>query len=335
MHFRRRVSVLAVVLALGLAAAASAQEQSGGIQGIVRDASGAVLPGVTVEARNVSGAGVLSTITDDRGVYRFPAVPPGVYEVTATLQGFKTAKVGNAVIELGKLLTVELAMDVAGLAETVQVTGESPLIDVKQNASFASIQKETIDRIPKGRDFTSIVAVAPGTNAESYSGGIQIDGSSGSENKFIVDGMDTTNMRSGTSGKTVQVDFIQEVQVKSSGYNAEFGGATGGVINVISKSGTNAIRGSAGVYYTGQPLRGDIRPSWRINPWTDRGGSFPGDLEEVTGRDNDGWNNWNPVFDVGGPVMKDKLWYYAGFSQNQNDYERTVKYTCTRIPWGP
>ncbi len=88
--------------------------------------------------------------------------------------------------------------------------------------------------------------------------------------------MDTTNMRSGTSGKTVQVDFIQEVQVKSSGYNAEFGGATGGVINVISKSGTNAIRGSAGVYYTGQPLRGEVRPSWRINPWTDRGGIVPG-----------------------------------------------------------
>jgi len=223
MHFRSRVWAIAMVLAVGLAATAWAQEQSGGIQGIVKDSSGAVLPGVTVEARNVAGSGAVSAVTDDRGIYRFPAVPPGTYEITATLQGFKTAKIGNAVIELGKLLTVDMVMDVAGLAETVQVTGESPLIDVKQNASFASIQKETLDRIPKGRDFTSVVSVAPGTNSESLAGGIQIDGASGSENKFIVDGMDTTNMRSGTSGKTVQVDFIQEVQVKSSGYNAEFG----------------------------------------------------------------------------------------------------------------
>ena len=325
MHFRSRVWVLAAVLAISLAGAASAQEQSGGIQGIVRDASGAVLPGVTVEARSLAGAGLLSTVTDDRGIYRFPAVPPGVYEVTTTLQGFKTAKM-SAAIELGKLLTLDMVMEVAGVAETVQVTGESPLIDVRQNASFASIQKETLDRIPKGRDFTSVVSVAPGTNSEAYAGGIQIDGASGSENKFIVDGMDTTNMRSGTSGKTVQVDFIQEVQVKSSGYNAEFGGATGGVINVISKSGTNAIRGTAGVYYTGQPLRGEVRPTWRINPWTDSGGNFPGELEQVYGRDNDSWNQWNPVFDIGGPVMKDKLWYYAGYSQSQNDYERTVKY---------
>jgi hypothetical protein len=317
---------LAFVLVASLAGSAMAQEQSGGIQGVVKDTSGAVLPGVTVEARNMAGAGVLSTVTNDRGVYRFPAVSPGVYDITATLQGFKTAKVGNAIIELGKLLTVDLAMDVAGVAETVQVTGESPLIDVKQNASFASIQKETIDRIPKGRDFTSVVSTAPGTNSEAYAGGIQIDGASGSENKFIVDGMDTTNMRSGTSGKTVQLDFIQEVQVKSSGYNAEFGGATGGVINVISKSGTNAIRGSAGIYYTGQPGRGEVRPTWRINPWTDVGGNFPGEVEQVFSRDNDSWNQWNPVFDIGGPVLRDKLWYYAGFSQNRNDYVRTVKY---------
>ncbi len=149
-------------------------------------------------------------------------------------------------LALGQLLRVDLSMKLAGLAETVHVTAASPLIDVKQNASFASIQQDLIERIPKGRDFTSVVSTAPGTNNEAYAGGIQVDGASGSENRFIVDGMDTTSIRSGTSSKTVLVDFIQEVQVKSSGYNAEFGGATGGVINVLSKTGSNVYHGSGG-----------------------------------------------------------------------------------------
>lgn len=321
-------SVGFVVLLISLLAAwpAMAQEQSGSMSGFVKDSSGAVLPGVTVEARSPQVVGVSTATTDARGVFRFPALPPGVYEISATLAGFKTGKVSNKSVALGELLTVDFTLSVEGVQETVVVTGESPLIDTRQNASFATIQKETMDRIPKGRNFTTVITTAPGANNEAYAGGIQIDGASGSENRFIVDGMDTTNMRSGTSGKEVQVDFIQEVQVKSSGYNAEFGGATGGVINVLGKSGSNSIHASAGVYYNGQPLRGDVRPTWRINPWTDRGGSFPGDLEKVYGRDNDSWNDWNPVFDIGGPVFKDKLWYYAGFSQNKNDYSRTVKY---------
>jgi hypothetical protein len=320
---RVRTLVLALCAAL-LAVPAVAQEQTGAIQGVVKDASGAVLPGVTVEARSPQVVGVTTVVTDTQGIYRFPALPPGTYTLTATLQGFAPAE-SEAVLALGQLLKIDLALKVAGVTETVKVTGESPLIDVKQNASFATIQADMIARIPRGRDFQSVVSTAPGTNNESYAGGIQVDGSSGSENRFIVDGMDTTAIRSGTSNKTVLVDFLQEVQVKSSGYNAEFGGATGGVINVLSKSGSNVYKGSAGTYYRGNALRGAIRPSWRINPYSDSA-SVSGFLEQVKGRDNDKWNNWNPVFDFGGPALKDKLWYYAGFSQNRDDYSRTVKY---------
>jgi hypothetical protein len=325
MRTKGPVLFLCLFLALLWAMPAVAQEQSGAIEGVIKDPSGAVLPGVTVEARSPQVVGVSTTVTDARGVYRFPALPPGNYEITASLPGFATAK-NQAILSLGQLLRVEITLKMAGVAETVQVTGESPLIDVKQNASFATIERATIEKIPKGRDFTSVVTTAPGTNNESYAGGIQIDGASGSENRFIVDGMDTTNMRSGVSAKGVQVDFIQEVQVKSSGYNAEFGGATGGVINAVSKSGSNSYHGGVGTYYTGNAWRGEIRPSWRINPWTDSGGSFPGDLEQVKGRDDDKWNNWNPVGDFGGPAIKDKLWYYAGISYNRNDNSRTAKF---------
>ena len=106
------------------------------------------------------------------------------------------------------MLKVDFALQLGSLAEDVQVTAESPLIDVKQNAASASITKDLIERIPRGRDFQSVVTSAPGTNDESRSGGLQIDGSSGSENRFIVDGMDTTHLRTGVSSKTVYTDFL-------------------------------------------------------------------------------------------------------------------------------
>ena len=102
------------------------------------------------------------------------------------------------------------------MAEAVTVTAEaSPLIDTKGNSASTSMSKETIDRMPKGRDFTSILRQAPGAQQEGKAGGTQIDGASGSENRFIIDGMDTTNLQNGTSGKTMLLDFVDEVQVKS------------------------------------------------------------------------------------------------------------------------
>jgi hypothetical protein len=244
---------------------AIAQEQGGSIQGIVKDASGAVLPGVTVEARSPSVVGVSTTATDSRGEYRFPALPSGVYEITAALQGFTTKKIPDVQLQLGQILKLDVPLQVAALAETVLVTGESPVIDVKQNAATASITKEIIELIPKGRDFTSVVTTAPGANDETKSGGLQIDGSSGAENRFIVDGMDTTALRSGVSNKTVYTDFIAEVQVKSSGYAAEYGGSTGGVISAITKSGGNDFHGMGGTYFRNNDLRAPVRPIWRIN----------------------------------------------------------------------
>ena len=119
-------------------------------------------PGATVEARTRWAASTRSS-TSLEGVYRFPALPPGTYELTATLQGFRPAKLPNTVLELGKNLTIEMAMEVASLTETVSVTAESsPIIDVKGNTVSATFTKATIDRMPKGRDFTTILRQAPG-----------------------------------------------------------------------------------------------------------------------------------------------------------------------------
>src|SRR5262245_2023625 len=133
-------SFAALVAVLSLAAPVTAQEQRASIEGTVRDSSGGVLPGVTVEARSPSLAGVESTTTDASGTYRFPALRPGRYEVTATLQGFQPSRTSDVRLELGQILKIDLAMEVGAVTESVKVTGESPLIDVKQNSAGANVQ---------------------------------------------------------------------------------------------------------------------------------------------------------------------------------------------------
>ena len=260
MAFRTiRVVLLACLVLLTWTPRAGAQEQSGSIQGTVRDSMGLVLRGATVEARTVSGAGVNSAVTDERGVYRFPALPPGMYTVTSEVQGFSRATVKDILLALGQLLTIDLTLAVSPSAETVEITSESPLIDVRQSASFATLHADIFSRLFAGADFTAAVQIAPGARAETKAGGVQIDGASGSEHRFIIDGMDTTNLRTGVSGKPMLVDFIEEVQVKSSGYAAEFGGAIGGVVTARTRSGSNQVRGSAGFYEQNNRFRGPVR----------------------------------------------------------------------------
>ena len=251
----QRLTCGLLLAALLCAWPAAAQETRGAVEGIIKDTSGAVLPGATVEAK--SDAGVFTSVTDANGIYRFPALNPGRYDISATMQGFVTAN-APVIVEVGKLLKVDLALTVAGLAESVQVTAESPTIDVKQSTAATNLRADAIDRLPKGRDFTSLVTMAPGANAESRSGGLSIDGASAAENKLYLDGIDTTNLRTGVSATPFLTDFIEEVQVKSSGYPAEFGGSTGGVVSVISKSGTNVFRGEGGFYFNNDGLNGDL-----------------------------------------------------------------------------
>jgi hypothetical protein len=313
------LGVLAVLLCFGTAA--YGQEQTVSIQGVVRDASGAVLPGATVEARNPS-AGSNTAVANADGVYRFPALPPGRYDITATLSGFKSAKLADAVLELGKNLSIDLVLALASVNEEVSVTSESsPLIDVKGNAATASITRATIERMPKGRDFTTILRQAPGAQQESKAGGTQIDGASGSENRFVIDGMDTTNLQTGVSGKTMLLDFVEEVQVKSSGYNAEFGGATGGVVNVLTKSGSNAYHGQAGSYFQTEDMYGKIRPAARFNPFD----SNVAETGLITPDNN--WTYYSPVADVGGPLLRDRLWFYGGaaYTKNVNSNDVTFR----------
>ena len=336
MRFRYLAAFVAVALLVALPALA--QEQRSAIEGVVKDAQGGAIVGATVTARmssaveqrgeRVSGPGI-EVVSDATGTYRFPALTPGRYEITANLSGFSPAKVQNIDLRLGQQLNINLTLQPGGVAETVQVVAESPLIAITQSARATNLRGEDIDKMPKGRDFTSLVAQAPGANIENEKFGdggvsgtpaISIDGSSGSENRFIIDGAESTNLQSGISGKRIITDFVDEVQVKSSGYTAEYGGSTGGVINVITKSGTNTFRGDIGGYWSSDVLDGDYRPSLRLSPTNS-------DVAEYVTYPKDEYNRFEPGFTLGGPIQKDKVWFFVGYNPSFRPYDRTAPYS--------
>jgi len=318
----RMSKVAAVLLALVVAMVpAWAQEQRGAIEGIVKDASGGVLPGVTVEVQHASGKALTAT-TDGNGAYRFPALAPGVYTVQASMNGFAPRSVENVVVLLGQIKTVDLGLLLAGVSETVTVESTSPIIDVRQAGRSTHLTAEQIERLPKGRDFSSLVAQAPGANREPRLGGLSIDGASAGENRYIIDGAEATDLRMGVQGKELVVDFVEEVQVKASGYTAEYGGAMGGVVNVVTKSGTNALRGDVGTYVTSDALRGGERQTLRLSPTNSN------IAEHVTYR-KDAFTQWEPGFTLGGPLRRDTLWFFASYQPQLIDTDRTVAFSST------
>jgi outer membrane receptor protein involved in Fe transport len=314
--------VLAVVV---LATPAIAQEVRGAIEGVVKDSSGGILPGVTVQAKNVATNATVSTVSDANGIYRFPALAPGTYEISSTLSGFNPGKVSGVLLTLGQILKVEVIMTVAGLAETVQVQAESPIVDVKQNAVTATITSDIVDLIPKGRNFLSTITAVAGTGNESR-GGLTIDGAAAAEHRYVIDGLDTTNLRSGVSARDVVTEFIEQVQVKQSGYNAEYRAATGGVVSAITKSGSNVFHGDIGTYYEGEAiggLLGNPRPSLRLNPANQTIAEYftaPRVHETV---------EWDSVGTIGGPVLKNRAWFFLGVNHIKEDTVRTVTWTST------
>ncbi|PYR91754.1 MAG: hypothetical protein DMF84_15490 [Acidobacteria bacterium] len=202
-----------------------------------------------------------------------------------------------------------LNLQLATVTEAVTVTAESPLVDVKTSAKSTNIRAEQVELLPHGRDYTSLLTQAPGVNNEFKSApagqaGIMIDGAAAAENRYVVDGIETTNIIGGLSGKNVLTDYVEEVQVKSTGYPAEYGGSTGGVINVLTKSGTNAFHGSALTFYQGSRVTGENNQTLRAVfgvPTQAEYHTYPKDKND----------RFEPGFSVGGPVFRDKMWFFG------------------------
>src|SRR5919205_1281543 len=260
-----KLTILAAIFMLCLSPA-SAQETTGNIQGTVKDPTGAVIAGASITATNAQRS--FTATTNEGGEYTFNNLQPGMYTVTATGAGFNTVTRENVPVELGRTLQVNFDLAVGATSATVTVTAnDEPLVDVSSTKTATNITQQKIELLPKTLRFSSVLEVAPGARNEVKGGGLQIDGASGSENAYVVDGLEVTRVREGTLGttKNIPFDFVREVQVKSAGYEAEFGGATGGVINVVTRSGSNEFHGEARFEFGLDELNASDRASRRFN----------------------------------------------------------------------
>ena len=304
--------VCAIAIGLLLATApVFAQETSSSIVGTVVDATGAPLPGVQVDAEGPLGK--LTAVTDADGQYRFPRTQPGTYQITAKLQGFQDSAAGGVRITLGEDMTVDFTMQ-EQFGEEIVIYSDTIGIDFTESQTATSVNKYEIDFLPRGRNFTDVVSFAPGTVDDPQAGGISIDGASGLENRYIIDGIDTTDPQIGDDAVPMRAEMFEEVQVKSAGYAAEFGGSTGGVINAVTRSGANQFHGAVFTDYENESWNGSERPTLY---------SGNGDYETY-GKDDE--TRWDPGFFVSGPILRDRLWFFASYQPGIRTTKRTVEW---------
>ena len=250
----RLFAILIFVAALA-PAAVRAQVVTGSIEGTVVDASGGVLPGATVTLVSVATGVNRTVVTDAQGLFRVPLLPVGSYDVTAELAGFTTTRQSDVPLTLGQTVTLRLEMAVASVAEKVLVSSVSPIVETARSQVSSTVNERAIANLPvNGRNFIDFALLTPGVTRDVRTGDISFAGQRGTLNSLVVDGADNNNTffgqtlgRAGSGRAPYQfsTDVVQEFQINSNAYSAEYGRAGGAVINVVTKSGTNAIHGSA------------------------------------------------------------------------------------------
>src|SRR5450759_3620615 len=239
--------VLALAV-LGLTANVAYSQTTGDIEGTISDSNGAPLPGASVEIKSSALQGTRTAVTDAAGRFRFPVLPSGLYTVTAGLSGFGKVERTNVRVSLGATATLPITLSVS-VKEEIVVTGEAPVVDTTKTVIGGTVSAEALQHLPLGRNFTAIAQSFAGTTTGVWNNNPVVYGATGLENQYIVDGINTTGIKIGDQGKTVAQEFIQEIEVKTGGYEAEYSRARGGTINVVTKSGCIDCHGDVFSYY--------------------------------------------------------------------------------------
>ncbi len=338
---------------------AIAQETTGGLQGTIKDPTGAVVSNAQVELTGTSLVGSKKLETDSSGYYRFSNLPPGIYSVRVTAPGFTLLKRDAINIAVGRVPSLDLQLQVGSTGTVVEVTGEAPLIDTTASHTVTNITPDIVAEVPHGISFQSVIQFAPsarneplmgnnalaGTGAGSFSRpgigggapgstsngggfGFQVAGGADSENRYLVEGQDTANVIGGYSHTDVPFEFVNQVEVKSSGIEAEHGGAMGGVVNVILKRGSNNWHGSAGAEYSANALNANQNSPFLYYDPTDNGDAGIGqDPRALTYQQRaDRYRYVQPFFTIGGPIMRDRLWIYLGVDPKFTSLGRSVNF---------
>jgi hypothetical protein len=292
---------------LGLTANVAYSQTTGDIEGTISDSNGAPLPGVSVELKSPALQGMRTAVTDAAGRFRFPVVPAGTYTLTAALSGFTKIERTNVRVALGATATLPITMTVS-VKEEIIVTGEAPVIDTTKTTIGVTGSAETLSKLPLARNFSSIAFRAAGTGTDR-AGGVTVYGATSLENQYIIDGVNTTGIKLSDQGKTLNQEFIQEVEVKTGGYEAEYGRALGGTINVVTKSGGNEFRGDAFGYYDSPSVAAkDAHAADEANA----------SLPSVNPP-----KRFDIGADLGGYFVKDRLWFFGAFDRVNRDEDQS------------
>src|SRR5882672_10339026 len=299
--------VLALTLAVFATSAAAQTITTGSIEGSVSDPNGAAVPGVVVTATGPQTLVPRGSTTDDSGHYRISALSPGTYLVTVEAsKGFAKFEKPNIGVNLDKTSTVDIQLTLATTQVNVTVTATAgSALDVTNNTTGSNVSTEQFSNFPTQRTVQSLYSIAPTVarsglrDASGRDRDPSVAGSSGPENNYILDGVNTTDPAFGGSGANLPFEFVQEVQVKTGAYGAENGRATGGIFNVITKDGTNEFHGDAFGYLTTKSF---VRKTTEF-PFT---GSAPNGFSEL-----------DAGIDVGGPIIKNKLTFFGAFNPQQ------------------
>ena len=295
-NLKRLRRPLAIVFGLMLAALMLwGQAETGQIIGTVQDASGAVVPNVTVAAKNIATGAQRATTTNTAGVYVLPSLSPGDWEITISASGFATQK-KRVTIDVGAKVALDAKMEVGQTSTTVEVNAGAVQVNTESQTLSNTISNQQVTELPSlTRNPYDFVATVPNVSGDSQSGrgvGYAIDGMRSSSTNVMLDGVANNDEFTATVGQQVPLDSVQEYAVTTSSFSAEYGRASGGVVNVITKSGTNAFHGSAYEFNRVSALAS--------NSFYNNANGLP---KGIYDRNNFGYS-------IGGPIMKNKLFFF-------------------------
>ncbi len=299
---------------LAFAAPAFAQQTSGNITGRVLDDQGAAVPGATVTATSLATGFVRTDVSDAEGIYRLNALPVGAYDLVAELQGFTRVEQKGLVVNVGQTIDLNLALRVAQVAETITVTGESPLISTTASEVGQVVDVARIENLPlNGRQFANLAATVPGvglgyhsdpTKSTQYSP--QINGGNGRNVNYQIDGGDNNDDTVGGLLQLFPLEAIQEFNFITQRFKAEYGRSNGGVLNVVTKSGTNDFHGS---WFT--LLRDDSMNATTFS-------------ERINNLDKQDYRRYQFGGSIGGPIAQNKAHFFAAAERTQQDTKQAV-----------
>src|SRR5882762_8026637 len=306
--------LFAMILCLFTAVAIAQTSTTGTIEGTVVDGNGGAVPGVMVTASSPNLIRAQTATTNEDGYYHILNLPPGKYSIIIeATKGFSKYEQADVEVNLSRTSNVTAVLQAAGIGASVDVIASGGAgLDTTTNTTGTNVSTEQFSSFPTQRTVQSLYSIAPTATASGLrdASGRPIDpsvgGSSGPENNYILDGVNTTDPAYGGSGANLPFEFVQEVEVKTGAYGAEYGRSTGGIFNVITKSGGNEFHGDAFGYFTSKSF---VRKTKE----------FP-----FTGAAANGFSEIDLGGDIGGPIKKDKLWFFGAFNpQRRTNYYLT------------